>query len=226
VEKKVPKQQQKQCRSFDEQRKNYSSNSASRNSSTYYRSTETSKVTVKLLPIRLGIFDWKKDFDAILNTLSMWSYRVAKRIVRKLPSPSLLQSSSRLGFGPRIILPSERETHDGNRKSNKVFKMIEGNRMEIALKMYLHQLQAKIVKISFDDENDEDDEKRRVCIIAYKLLSSSHVATYSTDFVPLLNALFSWKEDEFVHGDIRGYNIVFSGGNSKFIDFDLAEKNG
>jgi RIO-like serine/threonine protein kinase len=55
-----------------------------------------------------------------------------------------------------------------------------------------------------------------------------HYATTPGQFVPIIEALEKLHRDGFVHGDIRGFNTVFSDvkGEGWLIDFDFGEKEG
>jgi hypothetical protein len=48
-----------------------------------------------------------------------------------------------------------------------------------------------------------------------------HVAQRPGDFIPIINHLQHLHEQNFVHGDIRAFNMVFDGEDGRLIDFDM-----
>jgi serine/threonine protein kinase len=55
---------------------------------------------------------------------------------------------------------------------------------------------------------------------------NAHEAQKPGDFIPIINHLLHLHEQNFVHGDIRAFNIVFNGNDGKLIDFDLSGEAG
>jgi serine/threonine protein kinase len=55
---------------------------------------------------------------------------------------------------------------------------------------------------------------------------NAHEAQKPGDFIPIINHLLHLHEQDFVHGDIRAFNMVFNGNDGKLIDFDLSGKVG
>jgi hypothetical protein len=57
-------------------------------------------------------------------------------------------------------------------------------------------------------------------IIAFPYKEGNHYASKPTDFIPIIEQLIKLHKLGYVHGDIRGYNVVF-GDKSGLIDFDF-----
>ena len=57
-------------------------------------------------------------------------------------------------------------------------------------------------------------------IIAFPYKEGTHGASKPADFIPVINQLIELHSLGFIHGDIRGYNVVF-GDESGLIDFDF-----
>ena len=68
----------------------------------------------------------------------------------------------------------------------------------------------------------------RVQCLRYKYNEGSHNPTSHTQFETIFRDLCSLHAHDFVHGDIRSQNLVFSsnGEGAWMIDFDLAGKEG
>ena len=58
-------------------------------------------------------------------------------------------------------------------------------------------------------------------IIAFPYKNGTHGAKQPTDFIPIIDELIKLHSLGYVHGDIRGFNVVF-GDESGLIDFDLS----
>ena len=58
-------------------------------------------------------------------------------------------------------------------------------------------------------------------IIAFPYKNGTHGAKQPTDFIPIIDQLIKLHSLGYVHGDIRGFNIVF-GDESGLIDYDLS----
>ena len=61
---------------------------------------------------------------------------------------------------------------------------------------------------------------KQLQIIAFPYKVGNHYASKPTDFIPIIAQLIKLHGLGYVHGDIRGYNVVF-GDKSGLIDFDL-----
>jgi hypothetical protein len=57
--------------------------------------------------------------------------------------------------------------------------------------------------------SSERSYAKSLLIIATPYRIGCHVATRPTDFLPIIDHLIKLHEQNFVHGDIRGYNMVF-----------------
>ena len=60
----------------------------------------------------------------------------------------------------------------------------------------------------------------KLLIIAFPYKSGMHYASRPVDFIPVIDELKKLHRLGYVHGDIRGFNVVY-GGNSGLIDFDF-----
>jgi len=65
-----------------------------------------------------------------------------------------------------------------------------------------------------------------VQLLSYPWIEGSHQATHTDQLADILRCLEKIHNDKYVHGDIRGANLIFSQqkGKSKIIDFDFAKK--
>ena len=61
---------------------------------------------------------------------------------------------------------------------------------------------------------------RKLQIIAFPYKSGTHHASRPTDFIPVIDQLKKLHDCGYVHGDIRGFNVLF-GENGGLIDFDF-----
>ena len=61
---------------------------------------------------------------------------------------------------------------------------------------------------------------RKLQIIAFPYKSGRHHASKPADFIPVIDQLKKLHENGYVHGDIRGFNVLF-GENGGLIDFDF-----
>jgi hypothetical protein len=66
-----------------------------------------------------------------------------------------------------------------------------------------------------------------VAVLQYKFIPGNHKASSGIQFLQILEQVSCLHKDNFVHGDIRESNIVFSGNDdATLIDFDLSRKAG
>ena len=59
-------------------------------------------------------------------------------------------------------------------------------------------------------------------ITAFPYKRGMHYASRPVDFIPVIDALKKLHDCGYVHGDIRGFNVLF-GGNGGLINFDFGE---
>jgi hypothetical protein len=73
--------------------------------------------------------------------------------------------------------------------------------------------------------NRSGEQVSSILVISIPYLSGFHIAEKPTDFIPVIDHLVALHDGGFVHGDIRGYNILVRGGNNEksgyLIDFDF-----
>jgi serine/threonine protein kinase len=73
--------------------------------------------------------------------------------------------------------------------------------------------------------NRSGEQESSILVISIPYLSGFHIAEKPTDFIPVIDHLVALHDGGFVHGDIRGYNILVRGGNNEksgyLIDFDF-----
>lgn len=72
---------------------------------------------------------------------------------------------------------------------------------------------------------DAPSGERGLSVIKMPKKNGTHYATKPTDFTLIINQLQQLHSNGFVHGDIRGFNIVF-GPEGGLIDFDYSGKPG
>jgi len=65
---------------------------------------------------------------------------------------------------------------------------------------------------------------RQLQVIAVPYKEGSHMASKWTDFIPIIRQLQKLHNVGYVHGDIRGFNVVFAGNEGGLIDFDFSGK--
>jgi hypothetical protein len=65
---------------------------------------------------------------------------------------------------------------------------------------------------------------RQLQVIAVPYKEGSHMASKWTDFIPIIRQLQTLHNVGYVHGDIRGFNVVFAGNDGGLIDFDFSGK--
>jgi Protein kinase domain len=84
-----------------------------------------------------------------------------------------------------------------------------------------------------DEETQQDclwDKNGKLQLIETAFRNSHrlnvHEAQRPGDFLPIINHLQHLHEQNFVHGDIRAFNMVFDGEDGRLIDFDLSGLEG
>jgi len=66
-------------------------------------------------------------------------------------------------------------------------------------------------------------KERELLVIAVPYKNGSHIVTKLTDFIPIIEQLQELHKIGYVHGDIRGFNVLFSeNGEGGLIDFDFS----
>jgi serine/threonine protein kinase len=77
----------------------------------------------------------------------------------------------------------------------------------------------------FPNAVDKNGAAASLLVISIPFLPGFHVAKKPSDFIPVIDHLVALHDGGFVHGDIRGYNILVRGGNDEksgyLIDFDF-----
>jgi serine/threonine protein kinase len=73
--------------------------------------------------------------------------------------------------------------------------------------------------------NRSGEQVSSILVISIPFLPGHHAAEKPSDFIPVINHLVALHDSGFVHGDIRGYNIIVRGGTEEksgyLIDFDF-----
>jgi serine/threonine protein kinase len=73
--------------------------------------------------------------------------------------------------------------------------------------------------------NRSGEQESSILVISIPYLTGFHIAEKPSDFIPVIDHLVALHDSGFVHGDIRGYNILVRGGTDEksgyLIDFDF-----
>jgi serine/threonine protein kinase len=73
--------------------------------------------------------------------------------------------------------------------------------------------------------NRSGEQKSSILVISIPYLTGFHIAEKPSDFIPVIDHLVALHDSGFVHGDIRGYNIIVRGDSDEksgyLIDFDF-----
>jgi serine/threonine protein kinase len=69
----------------------------------------------------------------------------------------------------------------------------------------------------------KDTVGRQLLVISVPYKKGSHIVNKLTDFIPIIQQLQELHAKGYVHGDIRGFNVLFSeNGGGGLIDFDFS----
>ncbi len=72
------------------------------------------------------------------------------------------------------------------------------------------------------DEGEDGVSGGPLELIALPYKEGSHIVTKLTDFIPIIRQLQELHGQGYVHGNIRGFNVLFSENGGGLIDFDFS----
>jgi hypothetical protein len=82
-----------------------------------------------------------------------------------------------------------------------------------------------VLNQTFPRTEEKENDKKELTIIVTPYRSGTHTCTMPTAFLPIIDHLIALHGKNYVHGDIRAYNMVFGDYNQQegwLIDFDFA----
>jgi serine/threonine protein kinase len=110
-----------------------------------------------------------------------------------------------------------------DRSKGSVYKVYDGRKDSAMYRQYqwsVSFIPNCTVYFRSGSSNNPNYEKE-IVIIHYPYIEGSHYASNTDQIYSIIEKLFNLHNQDFVFGDIRASNIIFTDDDALFIDFDL-----